>query len=254
MAAGIPLDWREPLDPIVDWTQFEATQSLVQADREAYVDRVYPPAPDVFKALELTAFSSVRAVILGQDPYPRPSQAHGLAFSLRPGASPFPGSLANILREVERDYGPVSRSGSLPLGEGGRATPQRSADGHRWPPRSPPEGMDAVHGRRDQSCRRSSGAGRVHALGPPGRGKAGPDRFGSASGPSSVTSIGSFGLPQLQGHNALPIRQRGTHCGGSTRDRLDPAAQIGRPGLEKRATYRRSAGAPAVCRCSSATA
>ncbi len=113
MAAGIPLDWRERLDPIVDWTQFEATRSLVQADREAYVDRVYPPAPEVFKALELTPFSTVRAVILGQDPYPRAGQADGLAFSLRPGASPFPGSLANILRELERDYGPVSRSGSL---------------------------------------------------------------------------------------------------------------------------------------------
>ncbi len=40
MAAGIPLDWRERLDPIVDWTQFEATQALVQADREVFVDRV----------------------------------------------------------------------------------------------------------------------------------------------------------------------------------------------------------------------
>lgn len=58
-------------------------------------------------------FSSVRAVILGQDPYTRYGQAHGLAFSLRPGASPFPGSLSNILREAERDYGPVKMDGSL---------------------------------------------------------------------------------------------------------------------------------------------
>jgi uracil-DNA glycosylase len=113
MAAGIPLDWRERLDPIVDWKQFEATQSLVQADRGVHINRVYPPAPEVFKALELTRFSSVRAVVLGQDPYPRPGQAHGLAFSLRPGGSPFPASLVNILREVERDFGPVDRSGSL---------------------------------------------------------------------------------------------------------------------------------------------
>ncbi len=113
LAAGIPLDWRKRLDPIVDWPQFEVTQSLIQADRDVYVDRVYPPAPDVFKALELTRFSSVRAVILGQDPYSRPGQAHGLAFSLRPGATPFPGSLVNILAEVNRDYGPVNRNGSL---------------------------------------------------------------------------------------------------------------------------------------------
>lgn len=113
MAAGVPLDWHERLDPIVDWAQFEATQSLVQTDREVYRERVYPPASEVFKAFEVTTFESVRAVILGQDPYARPGQAHGLAFSLRPGASPFPGSLLNILDEVERDYGPVNRSGSL---------------------------------------------------------------------------------------------------------------------------------------------
>ncbi len=113
VTSGIPLDWRAQLDPIVDWTQFEATQSLVQADREANPGRVYPPAPEVFQALEMTSFSSVRAVILGQDPYPHRGQAHGLAFSLRPGASPFPGSLSNILVEVERDYGPGNRNGSL---------------------------------------------------------------------------------------------------------------------------------------------
>lgn len=113
LTACIPPAWREQLDPFVDWTLLEATQSSVQADREVYAGRVYPPAPEVFQALDITPFSSVRAVILGQDPYPRPGQAHGLAFSLRPGASPFPASLSNILSEVERDYGPVNRNGSL---------------------------------------------------------------------------------------------------------------------------------------------
>lgn len=113
IAAGIPLDWRKPLDPIVDWSQLEATQALVQADRDVYIDRVYPPAAEVFRALEVTRFSGVRAVVLGQDPYPRAGHADGLAFSLRPGASPFPGSLHNILDEVERDYGPGDRNGSL---------------------------------------------------------------------------------------------------------------------------------------------
>ncbi len=113
IAAGIPLDWRKPLDPIVDWSQFEATQALVQADRDVYIDRVYPPAAEVFRALEVTRFSSVRAVVVGQDPYPRAGHADGLAFSLRPGASPIPGSLHNILDELERDYGPGDRNGSL---------------------------------------------------------------------------------------------------------------------------------------------
>jgi uracil-DNA glycosylase len=116
----IPLDWREQLDPIVDWAQFEATQALVQKDRDDHVGRVYPPASEVFRAFEVTRFHSVRAVILGQDPYPRAGQADGLAFSLRPGASPFPSSLRNILDEVERDYGPVNRNGSLvPWAEAG---------------------------------------------------------------------------------------------------------------------------------------
>lgn len=110
----IPLAWRAQLDPIVDWTQLEATLSLVRRDREVHAGRVYPPALEVFQALEMTPVSSVRAVILGQDPYHRSGQAHGLAFSLRPSASPFPGSLINILDEVERDYGPpVNRNGSL---------------------------------------------------------------------------------------------------------------------------------------------
>jgi uracil-DNA glycosylase len=65
---------------------------------------VYPPHDDVFAALHLTPYASVKAVILGQDPYHGPNQAHGLCFSVRPGV-PLPPSLQNIFKELEADLG-----------------------------------------------------------------------------------------------------------------------------------------------------
>ena len=65
---------------------------------------VYPPAPRVFEALDLTPFRAVKVVLLGQDPYHGPGQAHGLAFSVLPGV-PAPPSLRNMFRELEEDTG-----------------------------------------------------------------------------------------------------------------------------------------------------
>jgi uracil-DNA glycosylase len=66
--------------------------------------RILPVAADMFAALRLTAPEQVRVVILGQDPYPTPGDAHGLAFSVNPGAK-VPRSLANIFKEMESDLG-----------------------------------------------------------------------------------------------------------------------------------------------------
>jgi uracil-DNA glycosylase len=63
---------------------------------------VYPASTDVFAALHLTPIDRVRAVIVGQDPYYREGQAHGLSFSVRPPCTP-PPSLRNILRELQTD-------------------------------------------------------------------------------------------------------------------------------------------------------
>ena len=72
-----------------------------------------PQAADVYRALALTAPEAVRVVLLGQDPYPTPGHADGLAFSVRPGVAP-PRSLRNIFRELEADLGlPSPASGSL---------------------------------------------------------------------------------------------------------------------------------------------
>lgn len=74
---------------------------------------IYPPMQDIFNALRYTSYSDVKAVLLGQDPYHGPGQAHGLCFSVRPGVAP-PPSLQNIFKELQSDMGlPAPHSGCL---------------------------------------------------------------------------------------------------------------------------------------------
>lgn len=65
---------------------------------------IYPAGAEIFAALNLTPFAAVKVVILGQDPYHGPGQAHGLCFSVRPGVRP-PPSLVNIYKELQADLG-----------------------------------------------------------------------------------------------------------------------------------------------------
>lgn len=72
---------------------------------EEYKTRViYPEMHDIFNALHLTPYSAIKVVILGQDPYHGPGQAHGLSFSVKPGVNP-PPSLQNIFKELHDDLG-----------------------------------------------------------------------------------------------------------------------------------------------------
>lgn len=74
---------------------------------------IYPPPGQIFAALDATPFEQVKVVILGQDPYHGPGQAHGLCFSVRPGVRP-PPSLLNIFKEIQSDLGiPPPRHGCL---------------------------------------------------------------------------------------------------------------------------------------------
>jgi uracil-DNA glycosylase len=66
---------------------------------------IYPDMHDIFNALRYTAYNDVKAVILGQDPYHGPGQAHGLCFSVKPGVPP-PPSLVNIFKELAHEYRP----------------------------------------------------------------------------------------------------------------------------------------------------
>ena len=65
---------------------------------------VYPPSDEIFTAFNLTPLSKVKVVILGQDPYHEPGQAHGLSFSVKPGVE-IPPSLVNIYKELHEDLG-----------------------------------------------------------------------------------------------------------------------------------------------------
>ena len=74
---------------------------------------VYPDMHDIFNALKITDYHAVKAVILGQDPYHGPLQAHGLSFSVKDGVAP-PPSLVNIFKELNSDLGlPIPKSGDL---------------------------------------------------------------------------------------------------------------------------------------------
>ncbi|MCR5089413.1 MAG: uracil-DNA glycosylase [Oscillospiraceae bacterium] len=82
-------------------------------EQEYALHTVYPDREKVFRALELTPIQSVKAVILGQDPYHEPGQAQGLAFSV-PEGIPIPPSLRNIYEEIDREYGcGIPNSGNL---------------------------------------------------------------------------------------------------------------------------------------------
>jgi len=89
-------------------------QSLADAVRQEYrTTTCYPPASLVFNAFNLCPFDKVKVVIIGQDPYHEPGQAHGLSFSVQDGVS-FPPSLQNIFKEIEQDLGiPVPPTGNL---------------------------------------------------------------------------------------------------------------------------------------------
>lgn len=106
----IPPAWVDALAGVAP--QVAALEARAAAARDAGA-RIAPAAADTFRALALTPPASVRVVLLGQDPYPTPGHADGLAFSVRPGVAP-PRSLRNIFRELGDDLGlPEPATGSL---------------------------------------------------------------------------------------------------------------------------------------------
>lgn len=103
-AAGlgdIPDAWAGALAATVAAPAIARLNAFLAAEEAAGVE-VFPPRADRFRALALTPPDAVRAVILGQDPYHGPGQAHGLSFSVRPGVRP-PPSLVNIFKELAAD-------------------------------------------------------------------------------------------------------------------------------------------------------
>jgi uracil-DNA glycosylase len=95
-----------------DWNSLLAEEfekpyfiKLMQVLKEAYrLELIYPSENDLFAALQLTSYAATKIVILGQDPYHGPDQAHGLSFSVKPGVQ-IPPSLRNIFKELQSDLG-----------------------------------------------------------------------------------------------------------------------------------------------------
>ncbi len=96
----IPDSWLPALVGETDKPYYQQLYRFVGEERRSY--KVYPPGEDVFNALRYTPLDRVRVVIIGQDPYHDENQAHGLAFSVRPGVAA-PPSLVNIFKELRED-------------------------------------------------------------------------------------------------------------------------------------------------------
>ena len=102
MKVKIEASWAEKLSGEFEKEYF---RSLVDTVKAEYAhNTVYPPGREIFNAFDYCSFHQVKVVILGQDPYHGPGQAHGLAFSV-PDGVPFPPSLGNIFKELQEELG-----------------------------------------------------------------------------------------------------------------------------------------------------
>lgn len=95
-------DWDIMLQDEFDRPYFRRLENFLTEERARY--EIYPPQEDVFNALRYSSFQDTKVVILGQDPYHEPGQAHGLCFSVNKGVT-IPPSLVNIYKEIENDLG-----------------------------------------------------------------------------------------------------------------------------------------------------
>lgn len=111
MNVRIEESWKHRLSNEFEKEYFEKLTAFVR--QEYATTTIYPPAKLIFNAFDLCPFNKVKVVILGQDPYHGPGQAHGLCFSVPDGIE-FPPSLVNIFKEIERDLSiPYPSSGNL---------------------------------------------------------------------------------------------------------------------------------------------
>lgn len=104
--------WRQRVGDALETPQMRELATFLRTEKAAG-KTIYPPGSQIFAALDTTPFDAVKVVILGQDPYHGPGQAHGLCFSVGPGVA-VPPSLQNIFKEISRDLDlPRPRHGNL---------------------------------------------------------------------------------------------------------------------------------------------
>lgn len=95
-------DWKTPLAPELEQQYYQELRRFLIT--EYRTRQIFPDMYDIFNALHYTSLADTKVVILGQDPYHEPGQAHGLSFSVKPGVQP-PPSLINIFKELSTDLG-----------------------------------------------------------------------------------------------------------------------------------------------------
>ncbi|MGN8737305.1 uracil-DNA glycosylase [Bilifractor sp. HCP3S3_D3] len=100
--AGLTGSWEKAMKP--EFSKPYYRKLFLTVNQEYRTATVYPPAGDIFNAFHFTPLDQVKVVILGQDPYHEPGQAHGLSFSVKPGIE-IPPSLVNIYQELHDDLG-----------------------------------------------------------------------------------------------------------------------------------------------------
>ena len=105
MNVQIEESWKAHLEPEFEKDYFRTLTDFVKSEYSQY--QIFPPGKLIFNAFNLCPFDKVKVVIIGQDPYHGPGQAHGLCFSVNDGV-PFPPSLVNIFKEIKAD-----RTGSI---------------------------------------------------------------------------------------------------------------------------------------------
>lgn len=97
------MTWQEFIRTESKRDYFLKLQAFLEDERQKFV--IHPKENEVFQAFQLTPIEQVKVVILGQDPYPTPGHAHGLAFSVAPDVRPIPKSLQNIFKEIHENFG-----------------------------------------------------------------------------------------------------------------------------------------------------
>lgn len=108
----IEKSWHEILKEEISLPYIQDLKKFLKEERESGAE-IYPPEPLVFHAFSRTPWAKVRVVIMGQDPYHGPGQAHGLSFSVPCGITP-PPSLKNIFKEIAEEFGhPLPQQGCL---------------------------------------------------------------------------------------------------------------------------------------------
>jgi uracil-DNA glycosylase len=112
MEVAIENSWKEQLKEEFSKPYFREVTDFLKKEKQAG-KVIYPPGKLIFNAFECTPFDKVKVVIIGQDPYHNPGQAHGLSFSVQDGVAP-PPSLANIYKEIQTDLGvAIAHTGNL---------------------------------------------------------------------------------------------------------------------------------------------